>query len=178
MQAEAQAEAGMWALYLVKAQVRDDGENSSREPGDIGLHIYSSDGFHHNVRLYGMHFTEVDDDGSQKYEWYDDETVCYEGFLILNGSNLDGMGCIRLVAEEGDESTILGFIPIPNIGSLSADDIVFEATVCENQLSHDLITQIEGDCDIPGRCATLWLRLDRNWDGHDCEVVLPPKPCR
>ncbi len=140
-------------IYLVKAYIRDDGERGFMEPGDIGLHIFYDIGQSNvlnQVRLYGPYFTDLDDDGSCKYEWEDYCLMKYNNFAIAYiplESQTYGIfdeECISILAQEGDDFG-------------SEDDNVFSAQVCIDDLPEGEVVKVEGNCDLMDRCATLWL---------------------
>lgn len=147
-------------LFLVAATIRDDGENDTWSgitgTADIGLHIFGGRNYDilvTRVRLYGPFDEGVDDDGSLKYEWDDNCSVSYNNFAVLDVSDYNWR-CVRIVAIEGDDQEWIQ----------GADDVVFDAIVCLDQLTIRPI-QVPAKCDIIGQCAALWFAV------RDCRSI-------
>ncbi|MGA9116037.1 MAG: hypothetical protein WB626_04615 [Bacteroidota bacterium] len=151
-------------LYLVAANIQDDGENDTWSAltgtADIGLHIFGGERYEvpmNQVRLYGPFDEGVDEDGSRKYEWDDYCSMQYNNFALIRVSGYLWR-CIRILAVEGDDQE---WIQGP-------DDVVFDAVVCLDGLGPEAM-RIDGTCDIPGKCATLWLAV-RECPTPDCGI--------
>jgi hypothetical protein len=144
-------------LYLVAASVKDNGESSVRDPADIGLHVRGGRDFDEEftqTKLYGHVYSGDESNGEHKWEWEDHCTVRYNNFVIMNVSQYRWEG-IRLFAREGDHG-------------LTSDDVVFNALIRLSDIdsSGRWFSKVEGDCDIPGDCATLYFAI-RPWGGGD-----------
>jgi hypothetical protein len=148
-------------LFLVQAFVRDDGESSWTEPADIGLKVTGGPQFnwiYFNGRMFGPIDEGFDDDGSLKYEWDDHWIMQYDYFPLMK---LDGYEYTKIYiqATEGDDAE---WIQGP-------DDVVYSLTLDISYYwnSPQDIESFEGDCDIPGSCATLWFCI-RYCDNQEC----------
>lgn len=168
-------------LYLVEAFVRDDGESGSREPADIGLKVLGDLRYDEelcSVRLYGPVDNGIDDDGTRKLEWRDWCAVHYTGFGIARLDTYKWTK-VRIRAVEGDhERGTPGLIRhVVDLFAPSAleDDLVYDAYVDVENMPWNQVVRVEGDCDIPGRCATLWLMKSpgASW-GIDPPAQSPP----
>jgi uncharacterized protein YjdB len=140
-------------LYLVAAVVRDNGENQIRDPADIGLHVMGGASFTEEItqtKLYGQIYSGDESNGEHKYEWKDYCTMKYNNFVIMNLSKYSSKG-IKIFAREGDHG-------------LTGNDIVFSAYINlkEIQTGKEYLYKVEGNCDIPGDCATLYFAI-RPW---------------
>jgi len=145
-------------IYVVKALVRDDGEQNRRGTGNINLKIYGAtlggkeDKLLNSVRLYGPFYEGIDRDNSLKYEWRDYFGMRYSRFAIVDLKYLR-YKAITIVATEGDYSS-------------AAKHVVFHMTIPLYRLPKGKVVKIEGSCDTSGMCATLWLcRIEGITDG-------------